>query len=101
LKEQRIKRDDDVKEGRGRARGPYEHGYDQDLAAGLDPTDPQSLELIKERARKIEENAMRKEQMIKMGNKNTVEDTCEVNDMLIDAIKTKLAILDRIDTQDT
>jgi hypothetical protein len=39
----------------------------------------------------------RKEQVIKISASNNIEDTSEVNDMLIDAIKTKLAILDRID----
>lgn len=68
---------------------------------------------IKEKAREIEELALRKEQLLNLKNdpltnsknKNTysnlkdeknIEDTLEVNEMLIDAIKAKLAILDDI-----
>lgn len=78
------------------------------------------VERIKEKARELEEKALQKEknQAIKsessfyggagsaMGGTTrgtsvnravTVEDTLEANDMLIDAIKAKLAILDTIE----
>lgn len=75
--------------------------------------------LVKEKAREIEEHALRKEQLINAksgtyakGRLSTshystgvtsycredrnIDDTLEVNDMLVDAIKAKLAILDTI-----
>lgn len=57
------------------------------------------VERVKEKARVIEERAMQREQLLLLGvptTQGTVNDTIEVNDMLIDAIKAKLAILDEI-----
>ena len=61
---------------------------------------------IKEKAKELEETALRKEQLLMMkspGGKGRermvgegVEDTLEVNEMLVDAIKAKLAILENI-----
>ena len=73
---------------------------------------------IKEKARELEEMALRKEQILNVkgnfdnlskthlptssrmvGNsrdERNIEDTMEVNEMLVDAIKAKLAILDNI-----
>ena len=56
----------------------------------------QKVYLIKEKARLIEENAMRKEQMIKITGSPDIRDACEVNDMLIDAIEAKLSLLEDI-----
>ena len=56
------------------------------------------FDLVREKARMIEENAKRKEQVITLRQRQTteVDDTLEVNDMLIDAVKAKLAILDQM-----
>ncbi len=74
---------------------------------------------IKEKAREIEEMALRKEQLLNVKshdalkgigglitrdsimpsitkNEKNIEETLEVNNMLVDAIKAKLAILDNI-----
>ena len=50
---------------------------------------------IRNKAKQIENAAERKEQMMKVRG-DTVEDASEVNDMLIDAIEAKLAILGEI-----
>ena len=54
--------------------------------------------MVREKARMIEENAKRKEQVITLRQRQAteVDDTLEVNDMLIDAVKAKLAILDQM-----
>lgn len=49
--------------------------------------------LLKTKARLLEENAQRKEQMNKVAGA-TMEGTVEVNEMLIDAIESKLSLLD-------
>ena len=56
------------------------------------------FDLVREKARLIEENAKRKEKVITLRQKQAteVDDTLEVNDMLIDAVKAKLAILDQM-----
>ena len=56
----------------------------------------QKVYLIKEKARLIEDNAKRKEQMIKITGSPDIRDACEVNDMLIDAIEAKLSLLEDI-----
>lgn len=57
----------------------------------LDETD--KAQLLKSKARLLEENAQRKEQMNKLQGA-TMEGTVEVNEMLIDAIESKLSLLD-------
>jgi len=71
----------------------------------------EKCERIKEKAKEIEEMAIRKEQILSVKGggerkpnsaavgsreEKEVDEVLEVNDMLIDAIKAKLAILDRI-----
>lgn len=57
----------------------------------LDETD--KAQLLKSKARLLEENAQRREQMNKLQGA-TMEGTVEVNEMLIDAIESKLSLLD-------
>jgi hypothetical protein len=45
----------------------------------------------------MEETARRKEKIAALQNSNDVNDTVEINDMLIDAIKAKIAILEKLD----
>ena len=52
------------------------------------------IESMKERARKIETDAKRKEELIKVSRTIDVPSAMECNDMLIDAIKAKLTVLD-------
>ena len=47
------------------------------------------------KARQIEENAKRKEQLMKVSKGVSIPDAIECNDMLIDAIKAKLSLLDK------
>ena len=53
------------------------------------------IDVIREKARHIEETAHRKEQLMKY-NKSSIGDNMDVNDMLIDAISAKLQILDNL-----
>ncbi|CAI2361078.1 unnamed protein product [Moneuplotes crassus] len=55
------------------------------------------ISYMKEKARAIEEVALRKEQHLKHGQHQSTEDRNEVNDMIIDSIKAKIALLDNID----
>ena len=52
--------------------------------------------MIKEKAKAIETDAKRRERILAVKSTSNVDDTVEVNDMLIDAIKAKLSILDEI-----
>ena len=56
----------------------------------------EKLDLLKGRARKIEMEAQRKEQLMKVTKTLDVPASMECNDMLIDAIKAKLTVLDNI-----
>jgi hypothetical protein len=87
LRNQRIRREVDVKNGKKRK------------FTELDGTMNYDVDTVKERARIIEELALRKEKLISVqfGGGGTVEQASEVNDMLIGAIKAKLAILDKIE----
>ena len=51
--------------------------------------------MIREKARQIEANAMRKEQLMKVQGSNA-DENADVNDMLIDSITAKLRILDEL-----
>ena len=55
------------------------------------------INYMKEKARVIEEEAMRKEQYLNHGEGSTAEGRNEVNDMIIDSIKAKIALLDNIE----
>ena len=59
-------------------------------------SEKEKYEMIKEKAKAIEEDAKRREKILAVRSQNSVDDTIEVNDMLIDAIKAKLSILDDI-----
>lgn len=68
--------------------------WDKDLKNKSLP-EKQRYEKVKEKAKRIEEAAQRKEKVMNVKTDNA-EDTMEVNDMYIDAIKAKLAILESI-----
>lgn len=94
LKEMRVKRQDNEKDGNGKR--PDNEDWNKVL--NDEKLTPQErYELIKQKAKKIEENAQRKEQLLK-ANSNQIEpeQASQVNDMLIEAIKAKLAILDAV-----
>lgn len=55
---------------------------------------------IKERAQQLEENAKRKEQILSVTKKGSVEDNDQVNDMIFESIKAKLSILEEFNTND-
>ncbi|CAI2359035.1 unnamed protein product [Moneuplotes crassus] len=55
------------------------------------------INYMKEKARTIEELALRKEKHLKLLDQDTNEERNEVNDMIIDSIKAKIALLDNID----
>ena len=57
-------------------------------------TKEQKYAKIKEKARLLEETAKRKEQMMAIGDGGQIESKGEVNDMIVESIKAKLAILD-------
>ena len=63
------------------------------IADNKDLDDNAKAQLLKTKARLLEENAQRKEQMNKIAGA-TMEGTVEVNEMLIDAIESKLSLLD-------
>ena len=55
------------------------------------------MNMIRERAQLIEDRASSKEKVLRQRqNGGTINDTIEINDMLVDSIKAKLAILDNI-----
>ena len=91
LKEQRLKREEEAKQGmKQRAKDWERHLADQKLS------EKERYELIKEKAKAIEADAKRRERILAVKSTSNVDDTVEVNDMLIDAIKAKLSILDDI-----
>ena len=57
----------------------------------------EKYERVSEKVRKLEGEAKRKEQLLIVQQRNNdVDETNEVTDMLVDAIKAKLAILEGI-----
>ena len=57
----------------------------------------EKYERVSEKVRKLEGEAKRKEQLLIVQRRNNdVDETNEVTDMLVDAIKAKLAILEGI-----
>lgn len=52
---------------------------------------------LKEKARILEHEAMRKEQLMKVNNGDHVSARNEINDLIIDSIKAKIALLDNIE----
>ena len=52
---------------------------------------------VKEKARVLEEEARKREQLLKYNNNDQVSGRNEINDMIIDSIKAKIALLDNID----
>lgn len=69
-------------------------GY-RDVLIGWKEEEPNRLNDIRIKARQMEDAAERKEQMLRVKGDN-IEEASEVNDMLIDAIEAKLAILGEI-----
>ena len=60
-------------------------------------TDQERAEVFIDKARQLEEKALRKQQMLKVGKGNTIEDIIEINDMYIDSVKAKLEVLNDIE----
>lgn len=52
---------------------------------------------LKERARILEQEAMKKEQLMKVNKGDQVSTRNEINDLIIDSIKAKIALLDNIE----
>ena len=90
LRELRSKREEDNQNSRRETGANWKDIKDQNL------DDKTKIELLKARTKLIEENAERKEAMNKVKG-SSVEDSVDINDMLIDAIEMKLSILDQID----
>jgi hypothetical protein len=98
LKELRIKREQDEKDGLVKYR-ITEKQFDKYFN---DPklNDYERVEMVKRKAEMMEERARKEEKLIKFGQggegRAEVEKTIAVNDMYIEAITAKLKILDQI-----
>lgn len=55
-------------------------------------------ELIKDKAKMLEETALRKEKYLQVTNGGTMKDTDQVNDMIFESIRAKLSILEEINS---
>lgn len=58
----------------------------------------EKYELIKDKAKQLEENALRKEQMLKVTHGGTIKDSDQVNDLIFESIRAKLSILEEINS---
>ena len=87
LAERRNKRGDDTKSHMSHSQAW------RTIADKHDLDDNSKAQLLKTKAKLLEEQAQRKEQMNKVKG-STMEGTVEVNEMLIDAIESKLSLLD-------
>ena len=65
----------------------------RNIADNQDLDEEARMQILKNRSKMIEETAQRKEQMNKIKG-STMEGTVEVNEMLINAIESKLSLLD-------
>lgn len=63
-----------------------------------DLSQQERYELIKDKAKALEEEALRKEQLLKYAQGGTMKDTDKVNDMIFESIRAKLSILEEINT---
>lgn len=88
LADQRVKRQELEKDGSINKGNMWKN-----LAEKVDLDDQTKLQMLKEKTRQLEENAIRKEQMSKIRG-STMEGNVAVNEMLIDAIDAKLKLLD-------
>lgn len=59
-------------------------------------TQDERIEYIKLKASEMEEGMKRKEALLKANNNTTIDDTKEIDGMLIDSIKTKLNLISGI-----
>ena len=89
LAERRNKRENQDKES-GRM---HQSQTWKNIAEMSDIDDNTKAQLLKSKARLLEENAQRREQINKVQG-STMEGTAEVNEMLINAIESKLSLLD-------
>lgn len=87
LGERRKVRDDNNKAGMNQSMAWKNIADNQDL------DEEARMQILKNRSKMIEETAQRKEQMNKIRG-STMEGTVEVNEMLINAIESKLSLLD-------
>lgn len=55
-------------------------------------------EFIKERTKRLEEDAKRKEKMMSVANAGTMQDRDQINDMIFESIKAKLNVLEEFNT---
>ena len=92
LKEQRVKRAEEHSNTSLLSR-PQKINWSIDVTK-MDLNDAQKVEMVQQQARVYEDAAKRKEQlMLLQGKHRNVEDTIEVNNMIVESIRTKLNIL--------
>jgi hypothetical protein len=58
----------------------------------------EKYEFIKERTKRLEEDAKRKEKMMSVANVGTMKDRDQINDMIFESIKAKLNVLEEFNT---
>lgn len=63
-----------------------------------DLSQQEKYEIIKDRAKQLEEVALRKEKMLQVTNGGTMKDSDQVNDMIFESIRAKLSILEEINS---
>lgn len=92
LREQRAKRAEEHSNSSALMR-PQKINWAIDVSK-MDLNDAQRIEMVQQQARIYEDAARRKEQlMLLQGKQRNVEDTIEVNNMIVESIRTKLNIL--------
>lgn len=70
--------------------------WKQDIKGDL--SQQEKYELIKDRARQLEDMAMRKEKILKVTHGGTIKDSDQINDMIFESIRAKLSILEEINS---
>ena len=95
LKEQRMKRQEEEKDGR--VRGSPKSEWKKDINS-TDLSKKEKYELVRERVRVLEETAKRKEQILAVTKNGTIDQNDQVNDMIYESIKAKLSILDEFNS---
>ncbi|CAI2376229.1 unnamed protein product [Moneuplotes crassus] len=91
LQERRQKKEDKIYSRQNKSQERWE----QDMLKGH-YTQGERIEYIKQKASVMEEEMNRKEALLKANNTSTIDDTREINGMLIDSIRTKLELLSGI-----
>lgn len=100
LQKRRIKRQEkDQDADKNGDSKPYQDAYDswkKNLRG--DMTNKEKYEMIKDKAKVLEENALMKEAVLKAQSGGSLKETDQVNDMIFESIKAKLSILEEINT---